>query len=319
MSALEPLVGLGDILAAREVIAGRLHRTPTAKSESLGNRAGVRLLLKLELFQKTGSFKPRGVLNRLHHLGPDERRKGVITLSAGNHAQALAWGASRAGLASTVVMPVKAPRAKIDATRGYGGTVVLTDGDLLEACLTIQKERDLVLVHPFDDRWIIAGQGTVGMEILEEVPDLDAVVVGVGGGGLISGVAAAVKAVRPQASVFGVEPEGACAMTRSLERGEPVRLEKVETIADGLAAPFAGRLTLAHVREHVYRVVTVTDREIVEAMGLILERCKVVAEPAAAASVAAILSGKLDTLRGATVVSVLSGGNVDRERLKTLL
>jgi len=314
-----PMIGLGDILAAREVIAGRVHRTPTAKTGYLGDRAGVRLLLKLELFQKTGSFKPRGVLNRLHHLKPDERRKGVITLSAGNHAQALAWGASQAGISSTVVMPAKAPRAKIDAARGYGAQVVLTDGDLLATCQAIQKERDLVLVHPFDDPWIIAGQGTVGMEIIEEAPNPDAVIIGVGGGGLISGIAVAVKGVRPLASVFGVEPEGACAMTRSLERGEPVRLDRVETIADGLAAPFAGRLTLAHVRAFVDGMVTVTDRQIVEAMGLILERCKVVAEPAAAATVAALLSGKLDRLRGATVVCVLSGGNVDRERLRTLL
>jgi threonine dehydratase len=157
------------------------------------------------------------------------------------------------------------------------------------------------------------------MEILEEAPNLDAVIVGVGGGGLISGVAAAVKAVRPLASVFGVEPEGACAMSRSLERGEPIRLERVETIADGLAAPIAGRLTLAHVQALVDGMVTVTDGQIAEAMGLILDRCKVVAEPAGAASVAALLSRKLDALRGATVVCILSGGNVDRDGLRTYL
>jgi len=319
MTLETPLVKLGDILAAREVIVGRVHRTPTARTGYLGDRAGVRLLLKLEMFQKTGSFKSRGVLNRLHHLSRAEKHRGVVTLSAGNHAQALAWAASQEGITSVVVMPAKASRTKIEATRGYGGEIVLTHGDLLATCQTIQKERNLVLVHPFDDPWIIAGQGTVGMEIIEDVPDLDTVLVGVGGGGLISGVAAAVKAVQPLASVFGVEPEGACAMTKSLERGEPIRLEKVETIADGLAAPFAGRLTLAHVQAHVDRMVTVTDRQIVEAMGLLLERCKVVAEPAAAAPVAALLSGQLDALRGAKVVCVLGGGNVDRERLKSIL
>jgi threonine dehydratase len=307
------------VLAAREVITGRLHRTPTARSGYLGDRAGVRLLLKLEMFQRTGSFKPRGVLNRLRHLRPEEKRKGVITPSAGNHAQALAWAASQEGIASTVVMPARAPRSRIEATRGYGGEVVLTHGDLFGACQTIQRQRDLVLIHPFDDPWIIAGQGTVGMEILEEAPNLDAVVVGVGGGGLISGIAAAVKAVRPAASVFGVEPEGARAMSRSLERGEPLRLERVETIADGLAAPFVGRLTLAHVRALVDGMVTVTDAQIAEAMGLILERCKVVAEPAAAASVAALLSGRLQALKGETVVCVLGGGNVDRGELKAHL
>ena len=313
------LVGLGEVLAAREVIAGRLHRTPVARSGHLGERAAVRLILKLEMFQKTGSFKPRGVLNRLHHLEPGERRRGVVTLSAGNHAQALAWAASQAGIASTIVMPARASRAKIEATRGYGGEVVLTDGDLLATCRTIEQERDLVLVHPFDDRRIIAGQGTVGLEILEDVPDPDAVVVGIGGGGLISGVAVAVKAVRPLTSVVGVEPEGACAMTTSLERGEAVRLDRVDTVADGLAAPFAGTITFEHVRSLVDRVVTVSDREIVEAMSLILERCKVVAEPAAAAPVAALLSGRLEDLRGTTVVALLGGGNVDRERLAPLV
>jgi threonine dehydratase len=313
------LVGLDEILAARRVIAGRVHRTPVMGSSFLGERAGVRLFFKLEMFQKTGSFKPRGVLNTLHHLTPEEKRRGVITLSAGNHAQALAWAAGQAGIRSTVVMPAAAPRSKVEATRGYGGEVIQTEGDLLAACQQVQKDRDLVLVHPFDDPRIIAGQGTVGLEILEDVPEIDAAIVGVGGGGLIAGIAAALKAKKPTANVIGVEPEGACAMTRSLERGEPVRLDRVSTIADGLAAPFAGRHTLAHVKALVERMVTVSDQEIVEAVGPILERCKVVAEPAAAAPLAALLSGRTGLPRGATVVCVLSGGNVDRERLKALL
>jgi len=190
---------------------------------------------------------------------------------------------------------------------------------VLETCLTIQKERGLTLVHPFDDPMIIAGQGTVGMEILEDVPEVDAVVVGVGGGGLISGIATAVKVDKPEVKVIGVEPEGASAMTQSLQRGEPVHLDRVDTVADGLAAPFAGRHTLAHVQAYVDDLVIVSDREIVEAMGLILERCKVVAEPAAASTLAALLSGKVSLPQGFTVVCVLSGGNVDRERLKALL
>lgn len=308
-----------DIEAARGRIADRLHRTPLMGSSYLGERTGTRLYLKLEMFQKTGSFKVRGVLNRLNELTPEERQKGVVTLSAGNHAQALAWAAAQSGIAATVVMPATAVRSKVEATRGYGGEVVLTDGDLLGTCLSIQKERDLTLVHPFDDLRIIAGHGTVGLEIMEDVPDADMVIVGVGGGGLISGVAAAVKARRPGARVIGVEPEGAAAMTRSLEQGEPVRLDRVDTVADGLAAPFAGRHNLAHVQRLVDRMLTVGDREIVEAMRLILERCKVLAEPAAASSVAALLSGRIDIPRGATVVCVLSGGNIDMERAKTLL
>lgn len=315
----DALVQRSDLLAARERIAGRVHRTPVAGSSYLGERTGTRLFLKLETFQKTGSFKVRGVLNRLLQLTPEARRKGVVTLSAGNHAQALAWAAAAAGIPSTVVMPAGAVRSKVEATRAYGGEVVLTEGDLLDTCLSIQRERDLTLVHPFDDPAVIAGQGTVGLEILEDVPEVDAVITGVGGGGLISGVAAAIKAGRPEARVFGVEPEGAAGMTRSLERGEPVRLERVDTVADGLAAPFAGRHNLQHVRALVDRVLTVNDREIVEAMRLVLERCKLLAEPAAAAAVAGLLSGQIEIDEGATVVCVLSGGNIDSERLRKLL
>lgn len=319
MATKKDVIGKDDVLKAREVIAGRVHRTPLMGSSYLGEQVGVRLTFKLELFQKTGSFKPRGVLNKLHHLSPEDRRKGVITLSAGNHAQALAWAATQSGISSTVVMPAASLRSKIEATRSYGGEVVLTEGDLLETCLTIQKERGLTLVHPFDDPKIIAGQGTVGVEILEEVPEVDAVIVGVGGGGLISGIATALKAEKPEVKVIGVEPEGACAMSQSLERGEPVHLDRVDTVADGLAAPFAGEHTLAHVQRYVDEMAIVSDEEIVEAMGLILERCKVVAEPAAAATLAVLLSRKVSLPGGFTVVCVLSGGNVDRERLKALL
>jgi len=319
MASGKNLIGKDDILYAREVIAGRVHRTPLVGSSYLGQQLGVRLYFKLELFQKTGSFKPRGVLNKLHHLSPEEAQQGVITLSAGNHAQALAWAATASGISSTVVMPAASLRSKIEATQGYGGEVVLTEGDLLETCLAIQKERGLTLVHPFDDPMIIAGQGTLGLEILEDAPEVDAVVVGVGGGGLISGIATALKAEKPGVKVIGVEPEGASAMSQSLRRGQPVHLDRVDTIADGLAAPFAGQHTLAHVQRYVDDMVIVSDQQIVEAMGLILERCKVVAEPAAAASLAAMLSAKVSPPPGGAVVCVLSGGNVDRERLKTLL
>jgi len=319
MAPEKDLIEQDDILAAREVIMGRVHRTPVMGSSYLGRQVNVQLHFKLELFQKTGSFKPRGVLNKLYHLSPEDRQKGVITLSAGNHAQALAWAATQSDIPSTVVMPAASLRSKVEATQSYGGEVVLTEGDLLETCLRVQKERGLTLVHPFDDPMIIAGQGTVGVEILEDVPEVDAVIVGVGGGGLISGIATALKAKKPEIKVIGVEPEGASAMTQSLQRGEPVHLDRVDTVADGLAAPFAGQHTLAHVQAYVDDLVIVSDQEIVEAMGLILERCKVVAEPAAASTLAALLSGKVGLPRGSTVVCVLSGGNVDRERLKALL
>ncbi|HKY60674.1 MAG TPA: threonine/serine dehydratase [Gemmatimonadota bacterium] len=300
-------------------MAGRVHRTPMQSSRILGERAGVRLLFKPELLQKTGSFKVRGVLNALHHLSPEERRRGVVTLSAGNHAQALAWGAGQYGIRAVVVMPAGAPTSKIEATRGYGGEVVLTEGDLLETCLTIQREQDLTLVHPFDDPRIIAGQGTVGLEIVEDVPDVDAVVVSVGGGGLISGIATAVKGVRPEARVFGVEPEGSAVMRKSLDLGEPIVLRERATIADGLNAPFAGRHTLAHIQARVDDLVLVEDAEIVQALRLILSYTKLLAEPAAAASLAGLLTGRLDVARDATVACVLSGGNVDLELLKEFL
>ncbi|MFN2421345.1 MAG: threonine/serine dehydratase [Gemmatimonadota bacterium] len=313
------LVELSDVLAARNVVAGRIHRTPVFESATLSAMTGTRLAIKLESFQKTGSFKVRGVLNKLHHLSAEERRRGVVTLSAGNHAQALAWAARDLGIHAVVVMPAGAVRSKVEATRGYGGEVVLTEGDLLATCLEIQRTRDLVLVHPFDDPLVIAGQGTVGIEIVEEVPDLEVILVGVGGGGLISGIATATAALRPGARVIGVEPEGAAVISRSLEAGEPLRLERLDTVADGLAAPFAGRHTLAHVRARVAQVVTVPDAAIVDAMRILLERCKLLAEPAASAPLAALIARRFVPPPGARVVCVVSGGNIDAERLKALL
>jgi threonine dehydratase len=315
----QSIVSLDHMVAARAVIRGRLHYTPMATSSFLSHRAGGPVHLKLELFQKTGSFKPRGVLNRLANLSDAERQRGLITLSAGNHAQAVAWAAREYGVPATVVMPTRASKAKVDATRDYGGDVVLTDGDLLATAHDLQRDRGLTLIHPFDDPFIIAGHATLGIELLEQVPNLDTVLVGVGGGGLISGVAAAVKRRMPNVRVIGVEPTGAPGMTESLRRGEPVRLERLDTIADGLAAPFAGRLNYVHVRDLVDEMVLVTDEEILAAMPVLMERCKVVAEPAGAATTAALLSGKVTIAPGSTTVIIVSGGNIDRARLKQLL
>ena len=312
------LITHSDIQAAKEIIAGRLHRTPLHSSTWLSEQTGARVSLKLEVFQKTGSFKPRGVLNRLHHLSPEEKRAGVLTMSAGNHAQAVAWAAHQEGLSATVVMPAGAVQSKIEATKGYGGEVILTDGNLLETIQTIQAERGLTLIHPFDHLHVIAGQATLGQEILEDRPDVDLVIVGVGGGGLISGLAAAIKLARPTARVVGVEPVGAPTMTQSLEKGSSVYLEKVKTVADGLSAPFVGARNLTHVKAFVDDLVLVSDEAIVAAMWLILERCKVLAEPAAAATVAALLSGQISLPPGGSVVCVLSGGNIDRNRLRQL-
>jgi threonine dehydratase len=313
------LVSLHEIRAARAVIGDRLHRTPVTRSAWLGARCSATVSLKLELFQRTGSFKPRGVLNTLAALTPDERARGVISISAGNHAQAVAWGASAIGVRSTIVMPVGAARTKVEATRGYGGDVIQTAGDLMGTALEIQRDRNLALVHPFDDPRIIAGAGTVGLEIAEDVPDVDTVIVACGGGGLLSGVAVAIRVLLPHARVIGVEPTGANAMAQSLAKGEPVRLASTSTIADGLAAPFAGKHTLAHVQALVERIIELEDSEIVTGMRALMERCKILPEPAGAAATAALLSGRIDVRPGEHVVAIVSGGNMDLERLKQLL
>ena len=313
------LVSLEQIREAAGAIAAHVHRTPQAGSSWLSERSGARVLLKHELFQKTGSFKVRGVINTLRQLTDEERSRGVVSLSAGNHAQALAWGASRLGIRATIVMPLTAVASKVAATKGYGGEVVQTEGDLLATALEIQRARNLTMVHPFDDLRVIAGQGTVGLELVADAPDVDVVLVACGGGGLLSGVAAAVKQLRPQARVVGVEPEGAAAMTLSLTAGAPQTLKSLDTVADGLAAPFAGARNLLHVQHFVDEMVVIPDSEIIEGMRVLMERCKLFAEPSAGAAVAPLLTGRVTAPPGATVVAIVCGGNLDLDRLKLLL
>lgn len=294
-------------------------RTPLVPSAALSAQTGARVSLKLELFQQTGSFKPRGVLNALESLAPADRARGVISISAGNHAQALAWAATAIGIASTIVMPATAVKAKVDATRAFGGEVIQTDSDLLTTMQQVQTERGLAFVHPFDDPVVIAGAGTLGLEIAEDAPDVGLVIAGCGGGGLLSGIAAAMHAVSPRTRVIGVEPTGADAMRQSLAKGEPVRLSKLDTIADGLAAPFAGVHTLAHVKAFVSEMVLVDDNEILDAMRVLMKRARILPEPAGAAATAALLDGTLMIQPGEHVVVVVSGGNADPERLRSLL
>ncbi|HET8907749.1 MAG TPA: threonine/serine dehydratase [Ktedonobacterales bacterium] len=318
------MVTLNDVLEAQRLIAGRVHRTPLLSAHSLGNMVSppVQLYVKAELLQKTGSFKARGALNKVLSLTDAQKRQGLITVSAGNHAQAAAWAGANEGVAVTVVMPEVAVRSKIEATRGYGAEVVLfgkTPTVLFDHAHQLERERGLHFIHAYDDPRIVAGAGTTGLEILEDLPDADVVIVPCGGGGLISGIAVAIKERRPQARIILVEPEGAPTMHNAVAAGKSVPLEKVSTIADGLTAPFAGELNLAIVQRYVDQMVLVTDDEISAALLLVLERCKFQAEPAAAASVAALLSGKTQVAEGEKVVAVLSGGNIDRDRLKSLL
>jgi threonine dehydratase len=312
------LAGL-EAIAAR--IAPHLHRTPVVHSTYLSKLTGYDVYLKAELFQKTGSFKPRGMLNKLFTLSPQERERGAITFSAGNAAQGLAYAGVITNTPVTVVMPEAASTMKAAATRDYGARVIL-HGNIAEAvarCMEIQKAEQLAFVSAFDDDDLMAGHASLGLEILQDLPDLDAAVVGIGGGGLIGGVALARNAVGSRAKIVGVEPVGAAAMTRSLEAGKPVRIDKVQTIADGLGAPFAGERTFPIVRDSVEKVVLVTDEQIIDAMKLLLARAKWLTEGAGAASVAALINGKIELPRGAKLCCVVSGGNIDLTRLKTLL
>lgn len=322
MNEREPmLIELSDIRKAQEIIADYVHKTPITSSKALGIKTGVNLYFKAEVFQKTGSFKPRGALNKLHSLTDEEKKRGVITVSSGNHAQGLAYASSLLGISATVVMPEATPQNKVNATRGYGAEVILHGRveDLMAKCLEVQKERNLTMVHPFDDPLIIAGQGTIGLEILEDFPEVEWVFVPVGGGGLISGISTAIKLKKADVKIIGVEPTGAAAMLQSVQQNAIVRLDKVDTIAEGLGAPFVGEYTLAHVKRYVDDLVLVSDKEIVQALRLILERCKILTEPAGAAGFAALLFNKVEVPSGAQVVCVLSGGNIDLKHLKNLL
>jgi threonine dehydratase len=315
------MIKLEDIRQAAAAIEGRVHRTPLLPSRSVSDRAGGRVFTKAECFQRTGSFKVRGVFNKIRSLSADERSRGLIGISAGNHAQALAYGASTEYVRCTVVMPAKASPVKVAASRGYGAEVVL-HGDVFEAWQRMEQLRDehsYTFVHPYDDELVIAGQGTLGLEISEQLPDADVVVVPIGGGGLISGIACAIKALAPTTRVYGVEPTGAAAMKQALQHGEPVRLQAINTIADGLSAPIAGVNSMQYVQQFVDDVVLVDDDAIRDALRYILERMKIMLEPAAAAGFAALFAGLIPDCANKNVVVVASGGNMDLSRLKDLV
>lgn len=302
---------------ARERIRGSVHRTPLVSSRTLSKRVGVPVFLKCENLQKTGAFKVRGALHRLLTLTDDERDRGVCTISAGNHAQAVAWAATAAGVSSVVVMPEQASPTKVRASREYGAEVIL-HGDAAAAFVRVREiseERGLTFMHPFDDEEVVAGHASCGLEIVEDLPDVGTLVVPVGGGGLSSAIAAAVAATATPADVWGVEPRGAAAMHRSLAEGRAVTLDGVDTVADGLAPPMAGELNHAILSEHAAGVVLVDDHEILSAQGLLLERTKLLVEPSGAAGLAALLAGRIQPRAGAPVVVVLSGGNADLRRL----
>ncbi len=306
-------VTLSSIQAARARIGEAIYVSPCQLSHSLSELTGLPLHLKLENLQLTGSFKERGALNKLLTLSETERQRGVIAASAGNHAQGVAYHAAALGIRAQIVMPLATPQIKVAATRGYGADVVLYGANYDEACeeaLRRRAEEGRTFIHPFDDPEVISGQGTIGLELLEQVPEIEAVVVPIGGGGLIGGIACALKETNPRIRVIGVEPECLPSMLRAREAGAPVTIAAEATIADGIAVRRAGDLTLPLVSRYVDEIVTVDDEEIASAILLLLEQEKTLAEGAGAAALAAVVQSKTNLRHRRTVVLVC-GGNID--------
>jgi threonine dehydratase len=314
------LVSLDEIRAARARVRPLARLTPLV---DVSSPAGRPFFLKCENLQPAGAFKIRGAYNMVAQLTPEQRARGVVTYSSGNHGQAMALAARELGAPAVVVMPTTAPRIKVEGAKSFGAEVIFegtTSADRRARAEAEADRRGLTMVPPFDHPWIIAGQGTAGLEILEQCPDVAAVVVPVGGGGLLAGVAAAIKQSDPSVRVIGVEPTGAAAMKAAVDAGHAVTLPKTESVADGLMPVRAGDLTFAHVQRFVDAVVTVDDASIIDAVLWIFEHAKLVAEPSGAASTAAVLSGALDRLASVDrpVVAIVSGGNMGADRLAEL-
>jgi threonine dehydratase len=315
------VISIDDVERAAQTIAGRLHRTPLLRSATLSDRLGAEAHFKAELFQRTGSFKVRGALNRIAELTDEEKQRGVISISAGNHAQAVAWAAREAGLDALIVMWQGADALKVEATRGYGAAI---DQEAPDPTQSFERLHELIeqtgrtLVHPFNDAAVAAGQGTVALEILEDLPAVDVVVVPVGGGGLVSGVATAVRARRPNARVIAVEPEGSAALHEGLAAGRSVPVTP-KSAADALNAPFAGELPVAICSKLGVESMLVSEADLADAFRWLYVRTKLACELGAAASTAALLSGKVRVDPGESVVAIVSGGNVASKQAAAIL
>jgi threonine dehydratase len=312
MATTGSLLSLEDVYRARERIGGRLHRTPLLSSRTLSEQTGLEVRFKAELLQRTGSFKPRGVLNKLATLTEDEKARGVISISAGNHAQALAYASGVEGIDALVVMWQTASPMKISAARSYGATIDTEAPDIPSAFERLDELIETTgrtLVHPYDDPLVMAGQGTVGVEMLEDMPDADLVLVQVGGGGLVSGIATAVKGMKPDVRVVAVEPERSPALHESLKAGEPVTVE-AKSIADGLNGPYAGGNCVTVCTELGVESVLVTEEALEDAFRFMYGRMKLACEVAGAATAAALMSGAVEIDKGQRVAAVVSGGNV---------
>ena len=310
-----------DIIKAQSTLRNIVKVTPLESSKSFSMMSGAQVFMKMENLQSTGSFKVRGAYNMISALSAEELSNGVVCASAGNHAQGVAYSATRLGVKSTVFMPVFAPPLKVMATRSYGAEVVLTGDtfdDAFAAAMTFKEESGAYFIHPFNHPDIIAGQGTIGLEIFKQLDDVQDVVVPIGGGGLIAGIAIALKKFNPKIRIIGVEPEGAQSMKLSMEQGRVSSLSSLHTIADGIAVKTPGDLTLECVQKYVDELVVVSDAEISHALYLMLQRAKILAEPSGVASMAAILTHKID-VKGRKVVPVISGGNINMGTLEQII
>ena len=307
-------LNLERIKQAQENIKDVARKTPMFHTSTFSNICGCNLYLKCENKQKTGAFKLRGAYNKLVNLTEEEKKKGVIASSAGNHAQGVAYAATSFGVKATIVMPVTAPQAKVTATKGYGASVIQA-GQVYDECyakaVEVQKETGATFLHPFNDIDVMAGQGTIGLEILEELPEMDVIVVPIGGGGLISGIATAAKAIKPSIRIVGVQPEIVASTKASMEKGEVVTLPGAKSLADGISVSTPGTECFKYIQKYVDEVVTVTEDEIAYGMFSLMERNKLIVEGAGASAIAALLAGKIDGVKGKNVVTIVSGGNVD--------
>ncbi len=315
------MTSLNELNAVRKAISPYLHRTPLWHSRYLSGLLGRETWIKAELFQRTGSYKPRGMLWAMMQLAPEARARGTITFSAGNAAQGLAYAGQMLDVSSTVVMSASANPTKVAATKGYGAKVIQhgTPQEAAQFCLDYAAREGLTYISSYDDDDLMSGHASLGQEIFEDLPDVADIVLGIGGGGMAGGIAKAAIATGHKARLWGVEPEGASAMTQSLQAGQAVRLPVVSTIADGLAAPSAGELCYALVKERFEGVAVVSDDNIVEAMKILMSRLKIMPEPAACAGLAAVLNGRAGAANAGPLVLVVSGGNVDLGSLKSWL
>jgi threonine dehydratase len=316
------MIDADDVLAARDRVRETSRHTPLEYSHTFSEMTGAEVHLKLETFQRTGAFKIRGATNRIATLSDAEHEAGVVTASAGNHAQGVALAASRAGVDSKIVMPEHAPISKVKATRNYGAEVVLQGVDYSEAAEhahEIEAEEGRTYVHAFDDPMIMAGQGTIGLEIVDDLPEVETVIVPIGGGGLISGIATALKGYNSDIRVIGVQAEGAASVAQSLQKGEIYERESVDTIADGIATRRVGDRTFEVIEERVDEVVTVDDSEIAVAVTYLLERSKTLVEGAGAVTLAALLNERFEFEADETIVPCLCGGNIDLNTLTTVI